>query len=276
MKLVSKALLFVAKRIPIGYWRIINFVASRDSALWDYPIQLKCCAGRVLRADLRESVYTGLFRAGAIPHQLGFDRVCKRLLRSADVVFDVGANVGYTSMLFSSLVGENGLVVGLEPVPRSFDLLQRSCGGVQNIKCVNVAASSMPGELRIHVSDMLDKASAIGDGVANYVAVKADTLDSLASTYGLPQFVKIDVEGFEETVIEGMKQILGMQNAPIIIFEALNDSCRIGSRTAIERYAVSGYSFYRIGSGGELLNFDDSHGSSDYLAMPEWAAARLS
>lgn len=278
MKLVSKALLYVARRIPVGYWRIIRFAASRDRALWDYPLPLKCCPGLSLRADLRESVYTGIFRTGAIPHQQGFDRVCERLLRKGDVVFDVGANVGYTTMFFSSLVGEDGLVVSLEPVPRSFALLQRACGGgrLPNVKCLNIAASNAEGELEMFVSEMLDRASVIEESGSVTVTVQADTLDSLATKFGFPRFVKIDVEGFEATVIEGMQAILHQENSPIIVFEALNDSCRLQSCALIERHAIGHYSFHRIGISGELLRFDEQQGSSDYLALPEWASARLS
>ena len=83
----------------------------------------------MLRADLRETIYTGLLRTGVIPQQTGFDRVCEQLLRPGDVVFVVSANVDYISMFFSSLVGENRQVVSFEPVPRSFELLHRACGG---------------------------------------------------------------------------------------------------------------------------------------------------
>lgn len=274
MKLVSKILLYVARQIPVGYWRIIRFTASIDQTLWDLPLPLKCCPGLSLRADLREPVYTGVFRTGAIPHQIGFDRVCKRLLRKDDIVFDVGANVGYTSMYFSTLVYD-GLVVSLEPVPRSFALLQRTCEGRPNIKCLNVAASRTYGKLNIFPSDMLDRATVICEPSSDTVSVRAVTLDSLVTNYGYPRFVKIDVEGFEEHVIEGMQSIFRHKNNPIIIFEALNDSCRLKSRTIIEHHANDDYSFYRIGTSGELLSFDDESGSSDYLALPEWGTARL-
>jgi FkbM family methyltransferase len=275
MKLVSEILLFIARIVPMGYWRIIRFAAARDSALWNYPIKINCCPGRELRADLRESVYTGMFRTGSIPHQLGFEKMLQRTIEKEDVVYDVGANIGYTSMLFSTLVGENGLVVSLEPVPRAFDLLERTCKDYSNIKCLNIAASREAGDLNLYVSDMLDRSSAISSEGGRLVSVKAEPLDSLSDKFGNPDFVKIDVEGFEESVIMGMKKILGSKRSPVVIFEALSNSCRVSCRELIEKNALIHYDFFRVGNKAELRSFDDDFGSSDYIAIPEWAMTRF-
>ena len=276
MKLSSSIFLHIAKRIPVGYWKLIRFVAANDPALWDYPIRLARCPGREMRADLRETVYTGLFREGAIPHQMGFDKVVTRLLRPGDVVYDVGANVGYTSLLFSALVGDGGQVISLEPVPRSFELLYRSCRECKNIICLNVAASNTSEDLLINASTMLDRSSAKWVRNTESIRVPADTLDSLVEMHGFPKLVKIDVEGFESAVFRGMKNILGRETPPMIIFEALDESSRLESESIIELYAAASYSFYRIGHDGILEVFDNPIGSSDYLALPNWALDRVS
>ena len=98
MKLVSRFLLSAAKRTPRGYYRILKFAAEHDPTLQDITVPLKDIP-LSLRADLRQGVFANIYRTGAIPHQRGFDGVCRRLLRPGDLVFDIGANVGYTAAL---------------------------------------------------------------------------------------------------------------------------------------------------------------------------------
>lgn len=106
MKPTSRICLFVAKLIPRGYFRILKFAAERDLALQDIFLPLKNIP-LYLRGDLRESVFTSLYRTGNIPHQAGFDLLCQNLLHPGDLVFTIGTNVRYTTALLSHIVGSD-------------------------------------------------------------------------------------------------------------------------------------------------------------------------
>lgn len=275
LKFSSRALLGIAKRLPRGYWPIIRAAANRDLSLQDLVIELKGIS-RTLRADLRETVFVPLYLHGRIPHQIGFDGLCRRALWAGDRVFDVGANVGYTSALFSDLVGEDGKVLAIEPSPRAFALLRRSLAGVSNIELVNTGVSSCEGELTFYVPPELDRASLVPINGAKEVMIPAVTVDALGARHGHPTFLKFDVEGHEPEVFAGAAATLARNDRPIIVFEALDPTALRQCLDVLEELSDRSYRFLRIKNDGALVPIDAVEGSSDYLAMPAWAESRLS
>jgi len=270
----SRILLSIAKRLPRGYWPVIRAAANRDSSLQDLPIKLKDISYE-LRADLRESVFVPLYLHGRIPHQVGFDKVCRRVLRVGDTVFDIGANVGYTSALFSDLVAEAGNVLAIEPSPGAFALLHRSLAEVPNIELVNVGVSSGEGELTFYVPSQLDRASLVPINGAKEIMIPTVAVDALGVRYGHPTFLKVDVEGHEPEVFCGAAATLARGDRPIIVFEALDPAALRQCLDVLEKLSNRAYRFLRIRNDGALVPIDAVDGSSDYLAMPEWAELRL-
>src|SRR5690606_12492336 len=105
---------------------LVRFAARRDPALWDVPLPLKYVPGSHIRADLRETVFTPFLRYGCFPHQTGEDELCMALLQPGERVFDVGANIGYPTILLAEMIGETGLLLALEPSRRAFGFLSRT------------------------------------------------------------------------------------------------------------------------------------------------------
>ncbi len=147
------------------------------------------------------------------------DRVLKRnffsqLVRSGDLVFDIGANLGNYSEIFASLGAH---VTALEPNPDCVDHIRRSYPA-QSIDVISAAVGSSAGVATIRLAKRSDMSSmstdwihAIGEAQklddsvwSNQLTVPVITLDSLIEKYGMPKFVKIDVEGFEESVLAGL------------------------------------------------------------------------
>ena len=273
VKLSSRISLAIAKRIPRGYYQILKFAAERDPALQDMPIRLKDIP-HCLRGDLRESVFTALYRTGCIPHQTGFDLLCRRLLRPGDVVYDVGANVGYTTTLFSHIVGSEGHVIAVEPSPRSFALLSRSiAGAVGNVTLLNLGVSCKAGQLVFYVPPSLDRASFVPISGAEKVQVAVSSLDDLCASHGYPRFIKVDVEGHEPSVFEGATATLQRDDRPIVIFEALGTECLERCLGLLSERSGEGYEYRRIRNDGALVSLEAA-GSSDYIAIPRWAKER--
>ena len=258
----------IAKVLPRGYLPLIRYLALIDRSLHDHEIELRLCKGRRLRADLRESVYIPLFRYGCFPHQIGEDAICIGILKHGDLVFDVGANVGYPTVLFSDLVGDVGKVIALEPSKRAFRLLTRSVDGYENLICLNLAASSSNGKVQFNETKALDVSSLESVNAISSYEVESSTLDRLAKTYGSPDFIKIDVEGHEPKVFSGMREILSRREGPIILFEALTPSVASDCEREIQKLSSQSYIIYRVKPDGTLGAISDQFGTSNYLAVP--------
>jgi len=131
-----------------------------------------------------------------------------RALRTGDVVYDVGANIGVHTILMAMRVGPGGTVVAIEPDPPSFASLRDNVdlNGLGNVRCFQVALGSdpAPGFLsRFSVS----RERPVRDGALSVRIVRGD---DLIAAHGLPapRVVKIDVEGHEYHVLAGMERTL--------------------------------------------------------------------
>jgi FkbM family methyltransferase len=134
-------------------------------------------------------------------------------IRPGDLVFDVGANVGVYAETFTEL---GATVVAIEPNPRCCDKL-RQLAKTRPVRVENCAVGSICGSAIIHIcaehqlstvsNEMLKTAhdSPLHSHVKwlEDLEVEILTLDRISAKYGHPSFVKIDVEGFEDEVLEG-------------------------------------------------------------------------
>lgn len=135
-------------------------------------------------------------------------QLLKRLVSRGDVVYDIGANVGFYTLLASELVGETGQVVSFEPLPRNVEFLRRHVRlhGRRNIVIVDAAVGNRDGDARFSVStrwseNKLDETGEIG--------VRVVSLDSyVQSGAPVPMVMKIDVEGAEDLVLAGARRLL--------------------------------------------------------------------
>lgn len=152
------------------------------------------------------------------------------LVSQGDWVLDVGANIGHYSIRLSELVGEMGRVISFEPVPDTFQLLAANAALARhrNITLINAAASSASGTSRMDIPKFGDS------GLDNYYRAHLSNgapgsglevfclpIDSLELPKSI-RLVKIDAEGHELAVIQGMKELLERDH-PILILED-NDS----------------------------------------------------
>lgn len=129
----------------------------------------------------------------------------ENILTTDDVVFDCGANSGYTSVFFSKVIGTKGTVYAFEPHPLNLEAIYKNIelNNVGNISVVNAAVGSSKGELFLsrHPNGCV---TATDKDTFKVEVVKLD--DFLPQA--LPTFIKIDVEGFELEVLRGAKNIL--------------------------------------------------------------------
>ena len=137
-------------------------------------------------------------------------------VRRGMTVFDVGANVGFVTLLLSRLVGELGRVYAFEPDQDNFAALQRNLDHNRISHCVpvNMAAGDR--------SELVGFAPGINGFVDATAAqtVPMTTLDQFVEENGINRvdFVKIDVEGFELCVLKGMTRVV-RRFKPVLLVE---------------------------------------------------------
>ncbi|MDP8909022.1 MAG: FkbM family methyltransferase [Chloroflexota bacterium] len=157
--------------------------------------------------------------ASIVNRSVGEKRVNAAILeltRPGDVVWDVGANIGIYTRRFLERVGEPGHVVAVEPVPCNAAQL-RGLSAPEQLTVVEAALASSDGRVPLVVSGQSGETSSIGEG-SGALTVRAARGDTLLDE-GLPQpqIIKIDVEGYEGDVLDGMPAVL--QGARSVIVE---------------------------------------------------------
>ena len=146
----------------------------------------------------------------------------ERLIAPGSVVYDIGANVGYFSLLASQLVGDKGQVYAFEPLPRNVHFLHRhiALNQIENIKVVEAAVSDHEGEAFFD----LGASSAMGHlSEAGEIKVRRVCLDKMLDSGEIrpPDMVKIDVEGAEYEVLRGARVMLETQR-PLLFLDTHN------------------------------------------------------
>ena len=163
-------------------------------------------------------------------------------LTSGDFL-DVGANIGVHAVRAAARLGERGRVVAIEPHPIFQDLLHRTIAENQltNIKVVKAAAWSQEDTLVLyeHVfgGERIDH-SVVHKVSGNSTPVAATTVDAIVESEKLDKLalVKIDVEGAEVQVFQGMSNTLKRFPALRIVFEALTGANLRASSEVLAKY----------------------------------------
>jgi len=141
-------------------------------------------------------------------------------VKPGDVVFDVGANVGFFTLLSSLLVGVRGRVVAFEPLPRNLALLRRhlEVNAVGNATVVAAAVADEPGSGFLGEAASPSQGS-LSTGSSAGCVVRVVALDPLVADGMLPapSVMKIDVEGAESRVLSGARSILSIHRPVLFL-----------------------------------------------------------
>lgn len=149
-------------------------------------------------------------------YENSFDQQMMAQVSQNDIVWDIGANVGFFTTKFAEKVGEDGQVYAFEPANNSFLSLVENCKACKNVFGKNMALSDKSGYLYFRESEIANDPtnSLVDENHPNSVKVQVVTGDELieTNTIPLPNIVKIDVEGYEIDVIQGMKNMLSIRD----------------------------------------------------------------
>jgi FkbM family methyltransferase len=140
-----------------------------------------------------------------------------QFVKPGDVCFDVGANTGNRTKVFLKLAAR---VVAVEPQDKCARLIESVFGRDKRLTIVRKALGAAEGQAEMRVSNSSTVSSLSGDWIEavqksgrfadtswdTKQPVQLTTLDGLIHEHGLPAFIKIDVEGFEDQVVKGLSQ----------------------------------------------------------------------
>ena len=148
--------------------------------------------------------------------------VMRRCVRRGDTCLDVGAHKGYVAMRLAKLVGPGGRVFAFEPDPRARVCLEDHCrrNRLPQVSVIPYALGSGTGNLAFSLSEKLGWSSFFPNEearatVMDTVGVPVRSLDQLRRDGEVEldparlSFVKIDTEGAEHLVLDGMRELLG-------------------------------------------------------------------
>ncbi len=197
----------------------------------------------------------------------------RKLVNAGDTVIDIGANLGYYSVLFSDLVGPRGQVFSVEPVPLFRAVLLRNLGKRQNVQVLPYALGTEAGTVTMGIptgdqpyrhglTRVLDREESLAAGNTYEVEIRPaatlfDKLDRL-------DYIKCDVEGYEHHVLPGLQSLI-KRFRPVVQVEVAGEN-----RQAIfELFADLGYRAFFVKE-QQLQQFNGPQAPTfgDWILMP--------
>jgi len=212
------------------------------------------------------------------PEEVAFLR---RTLRAGDVCVDVGANIGYFTAIAAACVGPNGAVHAFEPVPEYYARLAalRVANPGHRIHTVNDALGSSEGAAQIRVTrdrnigwNTLVPGFMAPDAARATHSVRVRRLDEYLAAAGVERvaLVKLDAEGYELLVLEGLRTVLAGNARPVILCEVAPHAYPLLGRTVDELFtfmAAFGYRAARVD--GHPIGSGEIHATSNIVFRPD-------
>jgi len=202
---------------------------------WTYfGARMHCDAGDLIQ---RMILYFGVWEPDV-------SRVIERNLAPGDVFVDVGANIGYDTLLASERVGPRGRVVAIEASPRTFALMQANLAlnpSSSNVRAVNAAVSDHAGKLALY--EIYEGNIGAATTLASRGGTPIETVDALPLEQTLKpdeiahlRLIKIDVEGAEPPILRDLLANLAIYPTTMdIVVEASPDDGFEAWRDVFER-----------------------------------------
>lgn len=237
--------------------------ASRAQYLGEQTVLCRVLGKYLVYADAQET--------GITPH-LAMDGYWEswitvalaRLPRPGWHCLDVGANHGYYTLIMADAAGPEGRVLPVEPTPRLAGLLRETLdvNGFPRVPVIQKAASSTDGErLRLVIPPRRSLNARLSEEAGPddvVVDVESVTIDALTADWPRVDLIKIDVEGAEEGVWQGMRRTVADNPGLVVILE-LN----------IDRYEDPGGFLRKIEGAGFALAYIDTEAEIRSVTIDE-------
>ena len=264
----------------------LSFFPDLESITTIYGFEM-CCP---TASDMSYALASGHYHS-----ELSETLTVLRLVPYIQSFVDIGANIGFYSLLIATESNKTIPIISIEPDSENLHCLKKTItknkfdniitvlpvavGEQQKISYLNKCLAGNSGNsLALTSKHSFDK---------NKEKVSVDTLDNIYTknrSILKKAFVKIDVEGYESKVLEGASKWLSQKDSPIIMFEAWPKSKRnrnnnhITLSETLKKFNYEVYAFKKTchkKSPLEKINKKNPSPSSNYLAIPKWAKTIL-
>lgn len=188
-------------------------------------------------------------------------KTVQQVVNQGDCVIDIGANIGYYTLLFAKLVGPMGRVFAFEPDPNSFALLRKNIdvNGADHVSAFPFAVSYDRSTQVLYKDKFgnLDHRLTNPGHEVQEVSVETISLDEVipGKMDGPVNFIKMDIQGSEGFALEGMKQLLTSNEGILILTEFWPfglDSCGYGAEKFLHEIHHLGFAMFDVNSGKGL------------------------
>lgn len=211
---------------------------------------VKLDKGFMMNLDLNDPEQLKVYFYGHYHERYEADLVA-RLLENDDVFWDIGANVGYFTLVAAMALANRGQIIAFEPGQNAYARLMEniSLNPFGNIRTYPVAVSDREGEAVLHVSgDIADSSASLflaGGGHGGHEVCRTVALDKFLTAENLrpPTLIKLDAEGAELAVLQGAQGLIS-QSPPMFLMEMEEKTLKAASasKAAIQQF-LSGYGY---------------------------------
>lgn len=210
---------------------------------WPWPVAVRIKSGRRMFVDLRSGVSRGIFAKGEFDPKV-FEPF-RGALKPGGTFLDVGANVGFYSMLALDVVGESGAIHAFEIDERPLRCLRKTISRERlgNLQLHETAVGHRDGTVGLNMREDSGNSGVVEAGGARQVKMtKLDTWWRAAGVKNI-QAMKLDIEGAELLALQGAAEMLRAER-PLIVCEAdeeLQKQFGYGPKQLLDQFAALQY-----------------------------------
>jgi len=229
------------KKIMLNFYLDVRKTLSRGNGFGQYVVVRKILyyIEHYLKSDFTMIQGSKMFLGEGDPLNISIEgvweesstKIFKNSINEGDIVVDVGASIGYFTLLAAKLVGNKGKVFAFEPGPENFKILKKNVevNKYDNVILEQKSVSDINGKINLNFTDHIGFHStdfSPDDPVCLRLPTTSITLDKYfenLNLIGKLNFIKMDVEGGEFKVLSGMRTILKQQKNLKILAEFMKD-----------------------------------------------------
>jgi FkbM family methyltransferase len=186
---------------------------------YSHPVLLRIRLFLGKKLGLLRPIVGFIRRERGAHYEEGFESALLKSISTNDIVWDIGANIGFYTRKFAELAS-SGMTVAFEPSPKSFNTLKEAVGSMPNVHLENIALAEQDGEASFFISKNSDEDGLFSGAESSRarISVRTARADSFLLRFP-PNIIKVDVEGFELEVLRGMSEILKQPHLKYIYIE---------------------------------------------------------
>lgn len=199
----------------------LKAIESRLGALETLHYQSARVLGHDMQLDPRDSVITRRLREQGVFEPFETDQLLGNI-KPGDVVLDVGANIGYYTLLMARQCSPGGWVYAFEPDPDNATLLRQNVrqNGYENVTVIEKAIGDRSQTLKLYrnADNLGDHRTYDCDSNRDCVSVESTSIDDFVESIGKQvNFIKFDIQGYEGQAFKGMRRLLA-SHVPLTLF----------------------------------------------------------